>query len=119
MNLPHLEPLIFAKEVLAVDNNKATILCKFVKTPTLSMFIEASAQASLAFGTLGLYSKVGFLTVAKDIKLLNIFEENIFIIKIQKIVELNNMKQFSFEAFEKKNSSRIVVVGNFTILIQK
>jgi len=117
MNLPHIAPLLFAKKIIRVDDAEACIMCEFDEIATLAMFIEAAAQSSFAFDTSNKNHKIGFLTVAKDIKLLNTIKTMTYIIKLKKIIELNNMKQFSFDALEYK-SDTIVVSGTFTILIK-
>jgi ABC-type antimicrobial peptide transport system ATPase subunit len=115
MNLPHLDPLIFAKKIIELDGNIAKVLCEFDKIPTLCMFIEASAQASSAFDTSG---KIAFLTVSKNIDLIQKITKNIYVIQVTLMVEIENMKQFYFEVFE-NDCNKKVVSGNFTILIQK
>ena len=118
MNLPHIEPLLFAKQIFDLYNNTATVLCEFNQIPTLSMFIEAAAQASSAFDlNKDNEPKIGFLTLAKNIELLNEIKDNSYLIKLKNEVEVNNMKQFSFEAYDKNNIK--IVKGLFTILVQE
>jgi hypothetical protein len=117
MNLPHLPPLIFAKKVVSLNKNEATVFCDFNITPTLCMFIEAFAQSSLAFNTNN-QIKIGFLTKANKIKLLNNIDENSFLIKIQKIAEVANIKQFYIEAYGKKSGKK-TVSGDITLFLKK
>ena len=118
MNLPHQEPLIFAKKIIKIKNGTAYVLCEFKEIPTLAMLIEAAAQASSSFDNLHNKDKIGFLTVAKDIELLTTPNDTIYIIKLNELMELNNIKQFSFGAFTKVDDIK-VVTGSFTILIQE
>lgn len=117
MNLPHLEPLIFAKKITEIDENIATVLCDFGKTPSLSMFIEASAQASSAFSNSISHKKeIGFLTMAKNIELVSPILNSLFLIKVKKENMISNIKQFSFEAFDKDTNCK-VIIGSFTLVI--
>ena len=116
MNLPHQDPLVFAKEVIVLTKESATVLCEFNEIPTLPMFIEAGAQASCAFES-GHEPKIGFLTKAKNVELLNDIKDKSFIIKLKIEAEVETMKQFYFEAYEKKSNTK-TVSGWFTILIQ-
>lgn len=118
MNLPHKEPLVFAKEVIELNKETATVFCKFDDSPTLPQFIEAAAQSSCAFEFNNKKAKIGFLTKAFDIELLTDTKERDFLIKVKLEVQVNNMRQFSFEAYEKKSNVKIAT-GNFTILIQE
>ncbi len=116
MNLPHLAPLLYAKEVLSKENEIASVLCDFDTVPTLSMFVEAAAQSSAAFSK-DEDIKIGFLILVKNVKLIDKLDETKYIFNLTSEVELNNMKQFSFEAFSKENN-KLVVAGEFTISIQ-
>lgn len=117
MNLPHLEPLIFAKNIIDKDEKVATVLCDFSQLPTLAMFIEASAQSSSAFDTNESDEpKIGFLTMLRNIELLDEIQNSIFLIKVTQENEINNIKQFSFEAFDKTTNIN-VVIGSFTIVV--
>ena len=83
------------------------------------MFIEAAAQASSAFDTSnGIKPKIGFLVASKDVKLLNDIKKKSYVIKVEIKVEINNIKQFSFEVFDEFNDMKYVS-GYFTIIIQE
>ena len=117
MNLPHQKPLVFAKNIINKNEQAATVLCDFSQTPTLAMFIEASAQASSAFDTNESDEpKIGFLTTVRNIELLDEIQNSIFLITVIKENEINNIKQFSFEAFDKDSNIK-VVIGSFTIVV--
>ncbi len=116
MNLPHQEPLIFAKKILQEEGDFAKVLCEFKSSPTLAMFLEASAQSTIAFSS-SKEVKTGFLVNAQNVKLIEKLEELEYVINIKKEVEVNNMKKFFFEAFGAK-SNLITTRGNITIVIQ-
>ena len=98
MNLPHLDPLIFAKDIISQNDNTAVVLCKFNQVPTLAMFIEASAQSSSAFNTNSDGNiNIGFITMLKNIELLNTITEESYFIHITLENEIANIKQFIFE----------------------
>lgn len=80
------------------------------------MFIEAAAQSSSAFNIED-QAKIGFLAIAKNIKLLEKLKDNIYIIRLKKEAEINQYKQFSFEAYSQSNNVK-VVSGSFTLVIQ-
>jgi len=116
MNLPHQTPLIFAKNIVSQDENVVTVFCDFDQIPTLAMFIEASAQSSSAFEIEKEEAKIGFLTMVKNIELLNEITNSVFLIKVTKENEINNIKQFSFDAFD-KDTNKTIVTGSFTIVV--
>ena len=116
MNLPHQAPLIFAKNIVSKEENIVKVFCDFDQVPTLSMFIEASAQSSSAFNNEDDEVKIGFLTMVKNIELLNEIQNSIFLIEVTKKIEMDNIKQFTFEAFDNDTDIK-VVVGSFTVYI--
>ena len=119
INLPHLPPLLFAKDIIKLSSQEATVLCEFDCIPSLSMFIEASAQSSSVFeSNLSKAPKIGFLTKTKEIKLLEKIEEKSYFANLKKELEIGNIKQFSFEIVSIKNNAKIAI-GEFTILVQE
>ncbi|MCI0501671.1 MAG: hypothetical protein L0Y61_07990 [Epsilonproteobacteria bacterium] len=98
------------------SNNVVEVRCDFGRIPTLAMFIEAAAQSSAAFD-LDNQAKIGFLTMAKEIKLLDELKARKYIIKLKKEAEINQFKQFSFEAREELSTVKCVS-GYFTLVIQ-
>ena len=116
MNLPHQEPLIFAKRVICKDTESATVLCEFEKVPTLAMFLEAAAQSTAAFASEE-KSPIGFLTMCKDIKLLAPLVEKNYHIQVTKDTEINTIKRFVFEVFDRSDNIKYVS-GSLTIVIQ-
>ena len=118
MNLPHLEPVIFAKEVIEIIDKNATVFCKFDTLPTLPMFIEAAAQGSSAFDIDSKKNKIGFITKVSEINLLNNIEGSDYLFKIKIEIEVANIKQFYFEAYDKVTNIK-TVSGKITLLIQE
>ena len=119
MNLPHREPLIFAKEVLLKQGDTVKVRCEFSMLPTLAMFVEAAAQSSAAFNyDSDSKAKIGFLTMANDVELLGKIETLHFLFLLKKEVEVGPYKKFSFEAYA-NNMHLKIVTGNFTLLIQE
>lgn len=101
------------------QDNNVDVLCTFKDIPTLAMFVEAAAQASAAFEIdNNIKPKIGFLTVAKDIKLLNDIKKKRYVLRVEIEAEINNIKQFYFEAFEEFSSMKYVS-GHFTLVLQE
>ncbi len=117
MNLPHREPLVFAKEILLRSDTKVEVLCIFPHKPTLAMFIEAAAQSSAAFN-LDKEAKVGFLTMATNIKSLYPADNLEYIFNVYSESEVGSYKKFSFVAINKSNHIK-TVHGDFTIAMSK
>jgi hypothetical protein len=119
LNLPHGEYLKFAKEIIEVKDNFSKVYCEFPTKPTLSYFLEAAAQSSASFDNLNCNNpKIGFLISCKDILLVSEINDNNYIFNLSKNIEINTMKQFSFEAYSKK-SNNITVSGTFIILVKE
>lgn len=92
MNLEHLEPILFAKEVIEKNENEAVVLCEFATFPTLPMLLEAAAQSSSALAD----EKKGFLLGAQDVVLhKKIFEKSVKI-RIKKEFSSQKLQKFSF-----------------------
>jgi len=80
------------------------------------MFIEAAAQSSIGFADENSI-QIGFITMAKEVRLLEEIEGKEYLFKIKKEVEMNEYKQYSFEAIT-TNTKILTVSGNFTLLIK-
>ena len=118
MNLPHRKPLIFAKEVLLKKNDTVQVRCEFPMIPTLAMFIEAAAQSSVAFNSNShSKAKIGFLTIANDVELLQKIKNLHFLFHLKKEVEVGSYIKFSFEVYDDKKIK--IASGKFTLLIQE
>ena len=119
MNLPHREPLIFAKEVLLKKNDTVQVRCEFPMLPTLAMFIEAAAQSSAAFHPdSDSKEKIGFLTLANNVELLHKTENLHFLFHLKKEAEVGSYKKFSFEVYDPRQNL-MVVHGKFTLMLQE
>ena len=117
MNLPHREPLLFAREVIDKRENRAIILCEFEMVPTLPMFIEAAAQSSAAFASPqndGI--PIGFLVSCRDVERLALPVGTCFHMKVFREIDLGRIKKFFFEAtgFSEKS---ICASGSITMMI--
>lgn len=97
------------------DHGLVEVRCQFDTLPTLAMFIEAAAQSSAAFNV-DEEPKIGFLAIAKNVKLLDKVKEKVYTFRLKEEVEINQYKQFSFEAF-RQNDNKKVVSGSFTLVI--
>ena len=68
MNLPHLAPILFAKEVLESNEKEVLVQCSFPYSPSLVMLCEAAAQRSAAFIEKKQEDpQIGYLVSLKDI----------------------------------------------------
>ena len=101
MNLPHLPPMRFAKEILTCKEKCATVLCEFPCLPTLPMLTEAAAQASSAFA-LSDTPQNGFLVLIKDVTLHLNAQSLTYLVVIEVRLSLGNSTEFYFEVFDKE-----------------
>ena len=81
------------------------------------MFIEAAAQSSSAFN-IDEEPKIGFLAIAKNVKLLEKVKEKEYTFRLKEEAEINQYRQLSFEAFNQNNNEK-VVSGSFTLVIDE
>jgi len=49
MKLPHLAPLVFAKEILKKTDNSSEVLCEFKQIPTFGMFVDVKFHHVVPF----------------------------------------------------------------------
>ena len=101
MNLPHLPPIRFAKEILTCKEKRASVLCEFSCLPTLSMLTEAAAQASSAFAKSDTPQN-GFLVLIKDVVLHVKAQSLTCVVIIEERLSIGNSSEFYFEVFEKE-----------------
>ncbi|MDD3462125.1 MAG: hypothetical protein PHW07_00625 [Sulfurospirillaceae bacterium] len=118
MKLPHLEPILFAKEVLFCDENIAKVRCVFSSLPTLAMMVEASAQASSAFSTSSSVD-IGFLVLVKDTVLLKKSDQLSFVVCVSKGISLGNSREFYFEVFEEEVCIKKIASGAFMLVLKE
>lgn len=113
LNLPHKEPIKFAKYIVSKEDTLAVVKVQFDEIPSLPMLVEAAAQSSAAFSNEE--NKIGFLVTLKNIKLVNkpcSFEYNIKVIFEH---QLDSLTYFNFEAYDE---DILVVNGIFIIALQ-
>ena len=106
LNLPHREPIRFAKHIISKESNRARVEIGFDEIPSLAMMIEAAAQSSAATGEGD--SKMGFLVSLKNVKLLTPPTKTIL------EVEVVNVKMMSFDIFEDETK---ISTGSFMIAL--
>lgn len=116
MKLPHLEPLIFAKEILYIDDKKAKILCEFKQLPSIGIFVEAAAQSSASFFQESGF-KIGYLASASNIELLGEIEDLKYIVTLEHLLSFDNLNKYSFTISNIQNTKDIVL-GEFTVFIE-
>jgi len=116
MNLPHGEYLLFAKECVERRGDYVVVHCIFPTNPTLAMFLEAAAQSTAGFNKKE-DLKRGFLTIGKDIKILNNIVSKEYLIHVSKDIYLGRYHQFNFEVFDKETELK-VVNGALTLQIE-
>ena len=113
LNLPHKEPIRFAKHIISKDLNRARVEICFDEIPSLAMMIEAAAQSSAAIGESD--AKMGFLVSLKNVKLLMPPTKTILEVEVINKHTMENMKMMSFDIFEGETK---VSTGSFMIAIQ-
>jgi len=116
MNLPHLPPIRFAKEILTCKEKCASVLCEFPCLPTLSMLTEAAAQASSAFATSDTPQN-GFLVLIKDVSLHVKVQSLTCVVVIEERLSLGNSSEFYFEVFEKEGGV-LCASGSLMIVLE-
>jgi hypothetical protein len=109
MKLPHLPPLLFAKEVLEHDETSATVLCQFPYPPTLAMLVEAAAQSSSAVDSKEV--KEGFLVSVSDAALHKKVMEKKVAITVKNECTMGTMTIFTFNIAN-------IADGRFTVHVK-
>ena len=113
LNLPHKEPIKFAKYIVSKEDTSAVVKVQFDEIPNLPMLVEAAAQSSAAFSNEE--NKMGFLVTLKNIKLLSkpySFEYNIKVIFEH---QLDSLVYFNFEVYDENVQ---IATGIFIIALQ-
>lgn len=117
MKLPHLEPLIFAKEIVSLEDKRAEVICEFQEFPTFGVFIEAAAQSCAAFFQDG-EPKTGYLANVVNMELLDSIDQLQYIVTLEEIFCFDTLKKYAFFISEKKEKEKIVVKGEFTVAVE-
>jgi len=113
LNLPHQEPIRFAKEIISKELNRARVRIGFDEIPSLAMMIEAAAQSSAATGEGD--AKMGFLVSLKNVKLLAPPTKTILEVEVVNEHNIQNMKMMNFDIFEDETK---ISTGSFMIAIE-
>ena len=116
MNLPHLPPIRFAKELVACDGKIAKVLCEFPSLPTLPMLTEAAAQASSAFADSDT-PRNGFLVLIKDVTFHLKAKSLTYLVTIEIRLSLGNSTEFYFEVFDKEGGE-MYANGSLMIVLE-
>ena len=110
LNLPHEEPIRFAKHIISKESSRARVEIGFDEIPSLAMMIEAAAQSSAAIGESD--ATMGFLVSLKNIKLLTSPTKTILEVEVVNEHNMENMKMMSFDIFEDETK---ISTGSFMI----
>ncbi len=118
MKLPHLDPLIFAKEVIKKEENFSRVLCEFKDIPNLAVFIEAAAQSSSSFVD-SATPKRGFLATLKDVEQHKELDRLKYHVDLKLETKVGDFQQFYFEVHNLEDDTTAYISGNFTVVIQE
>ncbi len=115
MNIPHLPPVKFAREVAAKEGETVTVRCFFEEVPTIGMLLEAVAQSSAGFSDQS--EQKGFLVQVKKMRLQKDPKRaGEYYARVEAVASMANVSQFQFEVLETLNEdSAPVAAGGFTI----
>jgi len=113
VKLPHGKYLLFAKDLVEHTEKYIVVDCSFPMIPTLAMFLEAAAQCTVGFDREE-NVKMGYLTMGKDIKILNNINKKEYFFKIEKGAHVAEYHQFNFEVLCKETGVK-VVSGTLTL----
>lgn len=113
LNLPHREPIRFAKHIISKVSNRARVEIGFDEIPSLAMLIEAAAQSSAAIGESD--ATMGFLVSLKNVKLLTPPTKKILEVEVVNEHNMGNMKMMNFNIFEDETK---ISTGSFMIAIE-
>ncbi len=69
LNLPHKDPIHFAKYIILQEKTFAIVKVVFQSIPSLAMVVEAAAQSTAAFNVNN--TSLAFLVAINDVKLLH------------------------------------------------
>ena len=115
INLPHKDPVKFAKFVVSNDGEVAIVKIEFTTLPTLPMIIEAAAQSTAGLGSSG-KAQMGYLVSLKNIKLL---EELIHLEYDVKIVSEHKLGALSYFYFEVYKDDVVFASGTFIVAVDE
>ena len=113
LNLPHKDPIKFAKYVVSSEGDTNRVRIKFDTIPSLAMLVEASAQSSASFGEGN--TKMGYLVTLKNIKLLATPQSLEYDVEVTSGHSVDALTYFSFEVLDVKTP---IASGIFIIALQ-
>jgi len=113
LNLPHKDPIRFAKYIISRDDKEALVRIAFETKPSLAMLVEAVAQSSAAFGDGD--AKMGYLVTIKNIELLESANFLEYDAKIKSSHQIEQLNYFEFEVF---NKELLIATGEFIIALK-
>ena len=115
VQLPHLPPIKFAKEILFSNEQEARVVVVFKEIPTLPMLVESAAQSSSALEQTK-EIKNAFLVGMKNIKILHKPLLTSFEVSVKNKHSLENMKLIDFGIFEGEKN---IASGTLTLAIEE
>lgn len=113
INLPHQEPVKFAKYIIKKELNSARVKVEFDEVPSLALLIEGAAQSSAALGEAE--ARNAYLVSLKNIHLLRKAQLKSFEIEVNHECTLDNMNSVSFNVFENEQN---IASGSFVIAMR-
>lgn len=113
IDLPHLPPLRFAKEILKSTSKEAEVSIEFADIPTLPMLVEAAAQSCAAFREYE--DGDAFLVSLKGIQLLQTPTKTDFIAHVTQEHKLDAMR---YVAFDIKEDATPIATGNLVLAVE-
>ena len=111
--IPHLAPVRFVKSLIRSNQKTALVEIGFEEIPTLGMLVEAATQSSSGILSDDA-SKMGFLMMLKNVKLLKEVKSKKFTVFVELDHKLANFKFFSFSI----SDDDVVATGIFSVALQ-
>ena len=113
LNLPHQDPIKFAKYVISKNADiEAIVRIAFDTLPSLAMLVEAVAQSSAAFGEGD--AKMGYLVTIKNIELIQKATSLEYDAKIKSAHQIEQLSYFEFEVLDREE---LIAKGEFIIAL--
>ncbi len=112
LNLPHQEPIKFAKYIISSDDKQVTVRISFDTLPSLAMLVEAVAQSSAAFDEGS--SKMGYLVALKNIELIQKPSSLEYDAQLKSSHKIDQLNYFEFDILDKEV---LIAKGEFIIAL--
>lgn len=113
LNLPHKDPILFAKSVIQTQDDTNSVKIEFDTIPSLPMLVEAAAQSSAAFDTGN--GKMGYLVTLKNIKLFQKPCSLNYVVNVTSEQQIDALTYFTFETYDE---DILIAKGTFIIALQ-